>query len=94
MTGATARPRNKPEAEQQRDRELLAAAARGDIEPEDARERGDEEQQPSAAAQVAADIRAEGGKAAGHGHEAHDLTKHRARTVARDRAGTAERVFV
>ena len=58
-------PETQPEAEQERDRELLACSACGEVQTEDAGERADEEQQPGAAAEIAPDVGAERGTADG-----------------------------
>ena len=56
---------HEAEPEQQPDRELLAAPGGGDVESEDERDRGDEQHEPSHAAQVAAEVGAELGEADG-----------------------------
>jgi hypothetical protein len=57
----------------------------GDVEADDAPEARDEGQDSQAAAQVAADVRAEGEEPERQGHEAHHLSEHRPRLVASDR---------
>src|ERR1700749_4573685 len=46
----------EPETEQQRDRQLLAALRRGELQPEDARDGDEEEQDPRPAGEVATDV--------------------------------------
>ena len=52
--------------------------------------------EPGAAAEIAPDVRAERRAADGHGDQAHDLAKHLARAIARDRraAKTASSSYV
>jgi transposase len=63
------------EPEQQPDRELLAASRGGAVEREDARERGDEQQEAGRAAQIAAELGAERGESDGDGDAPHDLAQ-------------------
>jgi hypothetical protein len=60
---------------------------RGKVEAEDARESCDEEQDSDPAAQVAADVGAEGQAAERQGDESHDLPEHRPRLIATERCG-------
>src|SRR3954463_10180621 len=71
--------------EEQADRQLLAALGGGGIESEQARERAEEQHQPGAAAQIAAEVSAERGQGDRDGDEPHHLPEQPPRLVARDR---------
>ena len=75
----------QPHAEEEPDRQLLAAASSRVLEPEQAGE-GDEEEEDSRAARlVASEVGAERHATEGEGHEAHHLTEDAARLVLSER---------
>jgi hypothetical protein len=75
--GGDRQAEQQAQREQQPDRELLAAAGRGHVEPEGDRERAEEQNDPGPAGQVAAEVSAERGEADGDGDVAHDLAEQR-----------------
>ena len=84
---------HEAQPEQESDREFLAALGGGDIEPEDERDRADEQHQPDRAGQIAAEVGAERGEADRDSDEPHDFAE-QLPSVALDRFDAEGRVVV
>src|SRR5688500_10954589 len=68
-------------SEQQRGRELLAPAGRGEVESDDAHKRADEERDSGAPREITANVRAERHAADGQSDQPHDLAEDRGRAI-------------
>jgi hypothetical protein len=81
----------QPKPEQQPDRKLLAALRGGDVQADDACERGNEQDEAGRAAQIAAEVGAERRESDRDGDVPHDLARQLPSLVTRDRLGVERR---